>query len=41
VHGAKASIGGRLHREQCNDLEQMVLNDVAQTTSRFCVFRRS
>jgi len=38
MHGAIALIGRRFHRQQRDDLEQMVLNDVAQTAGAFVEF---
>jgi hypothetical protein len=35
VHRAIALVGGRLHRKQRDDLEQVVLDDVAQATCGF------
>jgi len=35
VHGAKISVGRRLHGKQRNDLEEVVLDHVAQTTGGF------
>ncbi|OIQ67084.1 hypothetical protein GALL_513420 [mine drainage metagenome] len=35
VHGLKVAAGGGFHRQQCNDLEQVVLHDIAQAAGAF------
>ena len=35
LHGSKIPVGRRFHSKQSNDLEEMVLDDVAQTAGSF------